>query len=109
MSALSQFDPNVTARPGRSAGRICQAQSISVGLDHSAPRSLPSPALPHCLYCPVGLYSTTTSAHIPLPLGDSQSLIPSALMVIKSDLKGHSIPSPPVIAAQEQEVTPQIT
>lgn len=30
-------------------------------------------------------------------------------MVIKSDLKGHSIPSPPVIAAQGQEMTPKIT
>lgn len=78
MSALSQFDHNVTARPGRSAGRICQAQSISVGLDHSAPQSLPSPALPHGLDCPEGL-STTARARIPLPLKGPLSLIPSAL------------------------------
>lgn len=30
-------------------------------------------------------------------------------MVIKSDLKGHSIPPPPAIAAQGQEMTPKIT
>ena len=102
--------PSAPLQPGQEGMQGTSAQhSISVRLGHSAPQSLPFPALPHCLHCPVGL-STTTRAHIPPapPSQDLLSLIPSALMVIKSDLIGHTVPFLPlpiVTAARRQETT----